>query len=115
MQNQWRPGDWAVYRKSKVSTSPGPRAANVVAAKKGDSYNYFVDKFWVVEEILPDDEIRVRTARNKSHVIRLDDPCLRRPSLLQRIAWRNRFRLAEQRLKSATDKPTEDPRSQTGG
>ncbi len=95
MRNQWSQGDWAIYRKSKVSTSPGPRATNVVASQKGDSYTYIVDKFWVVEELLPDDELRMRTARGKTHVVRQDDPCLRRPSLVQRMVWRNRFRRIE--------------------
>lgn len=101
-RNHWNPGDWAVYRKSKRSTSPGPRAANIVAAEKGESYTYVVDKFWVVESILPDNQIRVRTARGKMHVIALDDPNLRRPSWLQRLIWRDRFREAE----ASSDQPT---------
>ncbi len=111
MHNEWKPGDWVVYRKSKVSTSPGPRATKVVASKKGDNYTYIVDKFWIVDELLPNGEIRVRTARGKIHVVRSDDPCLRRPSLLQRIAWRKRFHLAETTLKSAATagKPAEMP------
>jgi hypothetical protein len=96
MGNNWIPGDWAVYRKSKVSTSPGPRATNVFASRKGDTYTYIVDKFWVVQELLPDGELRMRTARGKTHVIRQDDPNLRRPSFVQRLVWRNRFlRIAE--------------------
>lgn len=93
--NQWNPGDWAVYRKSKRSTSPGPRAANIKAAQKGESYNYVVDKFWVVESVLPDNQIQLRTARGKTHVISIDDPNLRRPSWLQRLIYRDRFREAE--------------------
>jgi hypothetical protein len=103
MHHPWAPGDWAVYRKSKVSTSPGPRATNVVASQKGDSYTYIVDKFWIVEELLPAGELRMRTARGKTHVIRQDDPCLRRPSLIQRMMWRNRFRHVEQTKESSPD------------
>lgn len=95
-RSHWSPGDWAVYRKSKRSTSPGPRAANIVATEKGESYTYVVDKFWVVDSVLPDNQIRLRTARGKSHVISVDDPNLRRPSLLQRLFWRDRFREAEE-------------------
>ena len=92
MHTNWSPGDWAVYRKSKVSNAPGPRATNVHAAPKGDSYTYIVDKFWVVEELLPEGDLRLRTARGKTHVIRQNDPNLRRPSFVQRLVWRNRFR-----------------------
>lgn len=94
MRKKWSPGDWAVYRKSKRSTSPGPRAANVIAAPKGESYTYIVDKFWVVERILPGDKILLRTAKGKTHVIDASDPSLRKPSLLQRLLWRQRFREA---------------------
>ncbi|MEM1070348.1 MAG: hypothetical protein AAGI63_15705 [Planctomycetota bacterium] len=95
IKNQWSPGDWAVYRKSKRSTTPGPRAANVVATEKGETYTYVVDKFWVVESVLPDDQVQLRTKRGKTHVISLEDPNLRRPSWIQRLLWRDRFREAE--------------------
>ncbi len=98
MRQNWKPGDWAVYRKSKRSVSPGRRAANVVASSKGETYTYVVDKFWVVEATLPDDRLRLRTARGKTHEISADDPSLRRPSWLQRLLWRNRFRTVEQSL-----------------
>ena len=100
MSNKWNPGDWAVYRKSKRSTSPGPRAANVVASQKGESYTYVVDKFWVVESVLPGDRILLRTAKGKSHIIDAADPGLRRPSLLQRLFWRHRFREAAESHKA---------------
>jgi len=101
-RSQWNAGDWAVYRKSKRSTSPGPRASNIVATEKGESYTYVVDKFWVVESILSEDQVRVRTARGKTHVLSSDDPNLRRPSILQRLFWRERFREAESGSKNPT-------------
>lgn len=99
--SNWSPGDWAIYRKSKRSVSPGRRAENVVASPKGETYTYLVDKFWVVEAVLPGERLRLRTARGKTHVIGLDDPCLRRPSWLQKLFYRDRFRAVEQRLQSA--------------
>lgn len=96
MRDQWTPGDWAVYRKSKRSKSPGPRAANVVAASKGETYTYVVDKFWVVSDVLPGDRLELRTARGKCHVIDSNDPMLRKPTWLQRLIWRSRFRVIEQ-------------------
>ena len=98
----WKPGDWAVYRKSKRSARPGKRATNVVATSKGETYTYVVDKFWVVESVLPGDRLRLRTARGKTHEIDIDDPNLRRPTWLQRLLFRNRFRNVEQRLESPT-------------
>ncbi|MGB0600116.1 MAG: hypothetical protein ACPGLY_25845 [Rubripirellula sp.] len=94
-KKDWSPGDWAVYRKSKSSVSPGPRASNVMAASKGDSYTYVVEKFWVVESVTPDNEVCLRTARGKLNRVSLDDPNLRRPSWYQRIFWRARFREVE--------------------
>ena len=99
--NRWRDGDWAIYRKSKRSKSPGPRAENIFAAPKGDTYTYVVDKFWVVESVLADGRLRLRTAGGKTHVILLTDPNLRRPSFIQRLFWRERFRLAEEKLSNS--------------
>jgi hypothetical protein len=99
MRANWKPGDWAVYRKSKQSPIPGRRAANVVANPKGETYTYVVDKFWVVEKVLPGDLLLLRTAGGKAHRINPDDPNLRRPSLLQRLLWRDRFHQVEQLLR----------------
>jgi hypothetical protein len=98
MQGNWKSGDWAVYRKTKRSASPGRRANQIVASPKGESYSYVVDKFWVVEAALPGDRLLLRTARGKSHVIDAADPNLRRPGLIQRILWRERFRLVERQM-----------------
>ena len=98
MPASWKTGDWAVYRKTKRSVSPGRRAAQVFACQKGESYSYVVDKFWVVESVLPGDQVRLRTARGKTHIIDTQDPNLRRPGLIQRILWRERFRVVEKQL-----------------
>lgn len=98
MSGQWKPGDWAVYRKSKQSSSPGPRAEKVVATPKGETYAYVVDKFWIVENVLPGNQLELRTAKGKTHRIDAGDPCLRKPSWLQRLWWRRRFREVENSL-----------------
>lgn len=95
MQANWKSGDWAVYRKSKRGANPGRRAAQVVASSKGETYRYLVDKFWVVDDVLPDGKLRLVTAKGKVHVIESDDPNLRRPGLLQRFLWRERFAMVE--------------------
>ena len=95
MQLNWKTGDWAVYRKSKQGANPGRRAAHVMASPKGETYGYVVDKFWVVDEVLVDGRLRLVTARGKLHVVSPDDPNLRRPGLVQRFLWRDRFALVE--------------------
>ena len=98
-RQNWSPGDWAIYRKTKRSQSPGRRATKILASEKGESYIYLVDKFWVVESITPDDQLCLRTARGKTNRIPVNDPNLRRPNLLQRFLWRARFRKVEESLR----------------
>jgi len=84
-------GDAIVYRKQKVSTRPGPRAYAVRPAGQGDTYSYFVDKFWTVENVLRDGRIVVMTRTKKHHYLRSDDPNLRKAGLIVRLRYRNRF------------------------
>ncbi|MCO8120450.1 hypothetical protein NHH03_01780 [Stieleria sp. TO1_6] len=95
MRAEWKEGDWAVYRKSKQGANPGRRASQVVASSKGETYRYVVDKFWVVDKVLEDGHLRLVTARGKCHLISADDPNLRRPGLLQKLLWRERFVMVE--------------------
>jgi len=96
MKDNWKRGDWAVYRKSKQGANPGRRAAQVIASSKGETYRYVVDKFWVVDDVLSDGRLRLVTARGKVHTIDVDDPNLRRPGIFQRLLWRDRFVQVEQ-------------------
>ena len=79
MDVEFAPGDWVIYRKSKRSPVPGPRAKQIAPSVHGDDYGYVVDKFWIVQEVLPDGRLRLRTRRGKDHQIAPDDPNLRRP------------------------------------
>lgn len=81
-----------VYRKSKRSTSPGPRAQGVMASTKGEKYSYVVDKFWVVEDVLPNRNVLLRTRRGKLHQVSADDINLRPARWIERVLYRNRFR-----------------------
>ena len=92
-------GDWVLYRKSKLSVSPGPRAKAISPASKGDTYSYFVDKFWVVQELLTDGRLRVRTRRGKCHLLEGSDPSLRRANFWERWIYRDRFRKVEGNVK----------------
>ena len=95
---RFKPGDWAVYRKQKTSKSPGPRALQTMPAAKGETYNYFVDKFWVVEQLLGDGRLGVRTARGKQIVIASTDPQLRKPNWWQRWRFGGRFRAVQRAI-----------------
>ena len=85
-------GDWIIFRKQKVSTSPGPRAKSMAPSSKGDNYSYVVDKYWVVDEVLDDGLLCVRTRRGKQHVVGAHDPRMRKPNWLERWLLGDRFR-----------------------
>ncbi|MEX0824726.1 MAG: hypothetical protein WD119_01090 [Pirellulaceae bacterium] len=91
MQNL-QPGDWVVYRKSKQSRVPGPRAQRITASQKGDNYGYIVDKFWVVDSVFEDGTVSVRTRRGKVHRLAAEDRCLRKATFFERLLHRHRFR-----------------------
>lgn len=88
---RFKPGDSVVYRKSKYTRHPGRRAQAVRPTRMGDDYTYFVDKFWVVRQVLDSGKVLVETRRGKRHVIDQADPNLRHPTLLQRIRYRSYF------------------------
>ena len=84
-------GDWVIYRKQKVSASPGPRAQQTAPAAKGETYNYVVKKYWVVQDVLSESQVRLRTRRGKTHDVDLDDPRLRKARWWERWLLSDRF------------------------
>lgn len=92
MSARYSPGDWVIYRKSKRSASPGPRAQAVKASEKGEKYSYIVNKFWVVEAVLPGDQLRLRTRRGKLHELSAADLNLRHANWFERLLYGSRFR-----------------------
>ncbi|MFG0267682.1 MAG: hypothetical protein ACF8AM_21400 [Rhodopirellula sp. JB055] len=98
----WKPGDWAIYRKSKRSKVPGPRASSVKPNLKGETYNYVVEKFWMVDEVNSDGTLTMRTTRGKTHRVSADDPNLSHPSWFARLRWRERFVAIESHLGTST-------------
>jgi hypothetical protein len=86
-----KPGDPVIYRKTKHSTHPGPRAAQVDPAAHGDDYTYQVDKFWIVVVVEADGRVEVCTRRGKRLTVRADDPALRRARWWERLLFRHRF------------------------
>ena len=102
---QLKRGDWVVYRKQKTSTSPGPRAKEVTAARRGDNYSYVVDKFWVVKQSLGDNQLVLVTRAGKQHAVLIDDPNLRLASWWERWIYKQRFQETEERVKNSVQGP----------
>lgn len=92
-----KPGAWVIYRKQKASQSPGPRAVEVRAASQGETYQYMVDKYWVVEEVM-EDQVLLRTRRGKQNTVAKDDPRLRFPNWWERLVYRQRFSAVQEEL-----------------
>jgi hypothetical protein len=64
-QQKFSPGDPVIYRRSKCTPHPGPRAVHVTPAPRGEDYAYEVDKFWVVVEMRSNRTLVLRTRRGK--------------------------------------------------
>ena len=89
---EYQIGDLVVYRKTKHSPAPGPRAVNVNPASSGEDYAYQVDKYWVVVEV-HENYLVLGTRKGKRNSVSLDDPNIRRASFWER--WRCRARFPE--------------------
>ncbi len=95
MKSSWRRnfkvGQTVVYRMPKSSTSPGQRAINVRPSTAGESYNYEVEKYWVVSKVFGDQRVELVTRTGKRHVISVDDKRLRLASWIERTFSADRF------------------------
>ena len=100
-QRHYQVGDWIIYRMTKHGVAPGRRAYHVSASQKGESYNYLVDKFWVVDTIDDQGNLHVRTPGGKTRILAADDRNIRRARWWHRWQWRQRFLTAEMRRDSA--------------
>ena len=89
--NTFKVGDCVVYRKTKHSTHPGPRARSINPNPNGDEYTYLVDKYWVVEDVLSDEQVVLRTRRGKRHTISVDSVNPRKANIWERFWHRSRF------------------------
>jgi hypothetical protein len=90
IRREFQPGDPVIYRKTKRSERPGPRARKVQPSPKGEEYLYEVDKFWTVAE-MRGDQLLLVTRRGKQHLVDRKTPNLRRPNWLERWLYRDRF------------------------
>jgi len=91
---RWHPyrrGDPVIFRLTKHSYCPGPRARNIYPAPNGDSYSYAVDKFWTVVEELDNGMLLLQTRRGKTHRVSANDPHLRHATWWERVKYGSRF------------------------
>lgn len=88
---RYRVGDAILYHKPKSSTSPGPRAKQVYALERGESYHYVVDKFWKVSAVHDDGSIDAVTRTGKRHRLQCTDPNLRKAPLYYQLLYKKRF------------------------
>ncbi len=89
--SELEPGDYLIYRKSKASPRPGPRARNVQPSENGDDYYYEVDKYWTVSDVLDDGRLVAVTRTGKRVYLTPEDERLRKAGLLARALHRRRF------------------------
>ena len=87
----YNPGEPIIYRLTKQSPRPGPRAENVSPSAHGDNYTYTVDKFWVVVERLGSGRILARTRGGKERILNEADPNLRHARRWERWLFKHRF------------------------
>lgn len=91
MANHYRKEEPVVYCVTKHSKNPGRRARQVTANKHGERYSYCVKKYWLVDDVLSDGNIRVRTRRGKFRTVSVNDKNLRPASWWERIILAGRF------------------------
>ncbi len=84
-------GEFVIFRKSKASTHPSPRARNIQPARHGDTYYYIIDKLWKVVRVFDDDTIEIETRRGKRHCVSKNSPQLRKARFIDRLLLRDRF------------------------
>ena len=84
-------GDYVIYRRLRHSNRPSRRAKHIRPAEHGEYYSYEVEKYWIVQDVLPDGKLLLRTRRGKIHEVASNDPQLRLASCWERWFLTSRF------------------------
>jgi hypothetical protein len=88
----YKAGDFVVYTRQKISTSPGRRARNIAPAAHGESYSYEVDKYWTIQSVSEETgTLDALTRSGKVNVLSIDDDRLRRAHLWEILFLNSRF------------------------
>lgn len=74
-----------VYLYDHSSSHPDPAGKNVFASKKGEQYQFQVEKYWVITRILDDDRVEATSRSGTVHEIDRHDPRLRKATWWERI------------------------------
>ena len=90
--HEFQIGDRVIFRATKRSTRPTPRAKVVYPEPMGEGYCYEVEKYWLIQQV-EEQQVVVRTRRGKTRVLNRDDPALRRAYWWERLLFRDRFPL----------------------
>lgn len=90
-RSTFKKGDWVVFCRMKHTTHPGRRARDVHPSAHGDNYTYYVEKYWVVLDVLAGGQLLLQTRRGKQHVVDSTDPNLRPATWLDRLRHPSRF------------------------
>lgn len=90
MKYELKPGDPVIFRVTKESVDPGPRAVEVHPAQSGETYSYQVDKFWTVREV-SENTVHLVTRRGKQRMVSKDDFRLRLARWWERWLYSDRF------------------------
>ena len=89
-------GTKVIFHSEKQGRRPAPHAEVVLPAMHGENYRYWVPKFWIVEQVLPDGQLLVRTRRGKTRCVDPHDPNLRPASWWERLRYADRFPAADE-------------------
>ena len=91
MKREYQPGDRVIFRVTKQSADPGPRAIDVFPAPSGETYSYQIEKFWTVRQVVSDQTLQLVTRRGKQRDVSKDDLRMRHARWWERWLYRKRF------------------------
>ena len=76
--------DWVVYQKQEASAHPVKGARAVYPSKRGDNYDYLVDRLWQVTRVSRDGIVEARGPSGNTHRVRASDPHLQKAGWFRR-------------------------------
>lgn len=85
LQIHYRAGDKVVYVQDQYSSHPGPLAKNVLATIKGELYQYQTEQYWIVQRVLPNGLLEVRTDEQQLRLVAASDAHLRPATLREKL------------------------------
>lgn len=87
---QFHIGQPVVFCVTKRKSRPGKKGKDIRPEPAGEGYQYRVDKFWVVSQVL-EKRLVLLTPRGRTRLVDPDDWNLRAARWWERVYYRNRF------------------------